>query len=298
VTKKELRNVGPSVTYKLRDAAGQAREFHNYMLPVTLGDGAPVFLFGMRDTPAESFRYLRIPADDKGELDGFLRLRDALADASLRAEAVRRFAVQATDPNRPELAEQLGASAARALELFAGAAPAVAGGPSTGGLQAISDFMEANVPEGERGRAGEVVIRILNGSLFELAQLSRQKAGLPPLEPGESTQAFMNQAVLALSDLHLYPAPMAFRLTDFTQLQASVFQVARAPGRNVVYLGCALLIIGVFAMLYVRERRLWVWLAPQGAGSRASMALSSNRRTMDTDREFASLRTQLLEQRP
>ncbi|MEZ4142170.1 hypothetical protein QUR44_24400, partial [Salmonella enterica] len=38
-TPKELRNVGPSVTYKLRDAAGQAREFHNYMLPVDTGDG-------------------------------------------------------------------------------------------------------------------------------------------------------------------------------------------------------------------------------------------------------------------
>ena len=51
-------------------------------------------------------------------------------------------------------------------------------------------------------------------------------------------------------------------LTDFKQVQASVFQVARAPGKNIVYLGCLLLIVGIFAMLYVRERRLWVWLAP------------------------------------
>jgi hypothetical protein len=29
-TKKELRNVGPSITYRLRDGAGQAREFQNY----------------------------------------------------------------------------------------------------------------------------------------------------------------------------------------------------------------------------------------------------------------------------
>jgi cytochrome c biogenesis protein len=109
----------------------------------------------------------------------------------------------------------------------------------------------------------------------------------------------MNQAVLALSDLTLYPAPMAFQLKDFTQVQASVFQVARAPGRNIVYLGCALLIVGIFAMLYVRERRLWVWLAPQDAdGSRATLALSSNRKTMDTDREFAHLRTQLLDPTP
>ncbi|MFO0490411.1 MAG: cytochrome c biogenesis protein ResB, partial [Curvibacter sp.] len=63
---KTQRNVGPSITYKLRDAAGQAREFHNYMLPVDLGDGVPVFLMGVRDSPAEAFRYVRVPADAKG----------------------------------------------------------------------------------------------------------------------------------------------------------------------------------------------------------------------------------------
>jgi len=100
--------------------------------------------------------------------------------------------------------------------------------------------------------------------------------------------------VLALSDVPLYNAPMAFMLKDFTQVQASVFQVARAPGKTVVYLGCALLILGVFAMLYVRERRLWVWLSPAGGGSAALMALSSNRRAMDTDREFEQLQARLL----
>ncbi|HYF18068.1 MAG TPA: cytochrome c biogenesis protein ResB, partial [Ramlibacter sp.] len=95
VTRKELRNIGPSITYKLRDAAGQAREFHNYMLPVDMGDG-PVFLLGMRETPAEQFRYLRVPADDQGGLDGFLRLRAALLDPQVRAQAVRRYAAQAT----------------------------------------------------------------------------------------------------------------------------------------------------------------------------------------------------------
>ena len=295
-TKRELRNVGPSISYKLRDAAGQAREFNNYMLPMALDDGVAAFLLGMRETTAESFRYLRLPADEQGGMEGFLRLREALADPQLRAQAVRRYAAIATDPAKPELAEQLAASAARALDLFAGALPATPGGKATGGLQAISDFTESNVPEAERARAGEVIVRILNGSLFELAQLARERAGQPPMQPGERTQGFMNQAVLALSDLHLYPAPMAFQLKDFKQLQASVFQVTRSPGRNIVYLGCALLILGIFAMLYVRERRLWVWLAPREAGSRASMALSTNRRTLDADREFDRLRTQLLEQ--
>jgi cytochrome c biogenesis protein len=291
ITKKELRNIGPSVSYKLRDAAGQAREFNNYMLPVDLGEGVPVFLLGLRDTPSESFRYLRIPADDQGNLEGFMRLRAALADPALREQAVARYAKAATDPARPQLAQQLAASAGQALALFAGD-PSVGG--KGAGLAAVSDFLETRVPEDERGRAGEVVVRILGGVLFELMQITREQAGLAALQPGERTQAFMTQAVMALSDAHLYPAPMAFQLKDFQQLQASVFQVTRSPGRNVVYLGCALLIVGIFAMLYVRERRLWVWLRPAAGGSQASMALSSNRQTLEVDREFDHLRTQLL----
>jgi cytochrome c biogenesis protein len=295
-TEKKLRNVGPSITYKLRDAAGQAKEFHNYMLPVDAGDGVPVFLLGIRDTPAEPFRYLRLPADEQSSMEGFLRLRAALADPALRDLAVRRYATRAVDPSRPELAQQLTASAARALALFAGVEEVK--GSRAGGLQAVADFMEANVPEAERSRAGEVLIRILNGVLFELDAVGREKADLPPLAPNQQTQGFMTQAVLALSDAHLYPAPMTFQLKDFTQVQASVFQVARAPGKTIVYLGCALLILGIFAMLYVRERRLWVWLAPAGeagvTASRATMALSTNRKTMDGDREFGQLKDKLL----
>jgi len=296
VTKKELRNVGPSVSYKLRDAAGQAREFHNYMLPVDTGDGVPVFLLGVRESPADPFRYLRVPADEQGSMEGFMRLHAALGDAAAREQAVRRYVSQSVEASRPELAEQLLQSALRALALFAGS-----NGPEgrkIGGLQAISDFMEANVPEAERSRAGEVLVRILNGALFELAQLSRERAGLKPMDQSDQTQAFMTQAVLSLSDAQIYPAPLAFELKDFTQVQASVFQVARAPGKNIVYLGCALLILGVFAMLYVRERRVWVWVAPRGDKSHALLALSTNRKTMDGDREFVQLAEKLIGARP
>jgi cytochrome c biogenesis protein len=290
--KKLLRNVGPSVTYKLRDAAGQAREFHNYMLPVDLGEGVPVFLLGVREDTADGFHYLRLPADENGSLDGFLRMRAALADPALRDAAVRQYAQLATDPTRPALTQQLSASAARALALFAGADRGK--GTAAGGLQAVSDFIDANVPAAERTRAGEVLVRILNGSLFELLQVSREHAALQPLPRDDRSQAFMSQAVLALSDAFAYPAPMAFELKDFKQVQASVFQVTRSPGHYVVYLGCALLILGVFAMLYVRERRLWIWLAPGAAGTQARMALSSNRKQLDLDREFKRLSLRLL----
>ncbi len=301
--RKELRNVGPSVSYKLRDAAGQAREYSNYMLPVLLDndpDTVPIFLLGVRETPADQFQYLRIPADPEGGKQTFLRTRQALQDPALRQEAVRRYVRQAIPAERKDMAEQLSASALRALNLYAGAEPAGAvssqGKPSAG-LQAISDFMEANVPQAERERASEILIRILNGVLFELVQMSRQAAELPLLEPNQKTQNFMAQAVLSLSDAFAYPAPMTFELKDFEQVQASVFQVARAPGRNIVYLGCLLLILGIFAMLYVRERRLWIWLsaAEEGGESRATMALSSNRKTLDGDKEFEHLKERLLQ---
>nr|WP_315228483.1 cytochrome c biogenesis protein ResB [uncultured Albidiferax sp.] len=291
-TQKVLRNVGPSITYKLRDAAGQAREFHNYMLPVDTGDGVPVYLLGMRENPVDAFRYLRIPVDGEGSMDSFTRLRAALLDPALRAQAVQRYAAKAVDPARPELAQQLSLSANRAMALFAGTEPG--GKNAKGGLQAIADFIEANVPEAEREKAGAVLVRILNGVLFELLQSAQTQAGLPPLEPSEKTQGYMTQAVLALSDVQFYPAPMAFGLTNFTQVQASVFQVARAPGKNVVYLGCAFLILGVFAMLYVRERRVWVWLSQGDSHTEASMALSTNRKTMDGDREFDHLKAKLI----
>ena len=300
------------------------------MLPVKMDDNADspaMFLMGVRENPADAFQYLRVPADPESSMDTFVRLRAALADPAQRELAVKRYARLAIGTDRPELAQQLTESASRALALFAGSdaaslvaasAPADKTKPAAG-LQAISDFMEVNVPEAERNRAGEVLIRILNGVLFELTAMTREQAGLKPLPQDEKTQAFMSQMVLSLSDAPHYPAPMAFELKDFKQVQASVFQVARAPGKTIVYLGCAFLILGVFGMLYIRERRVWVWLAPQAltpaashddstshagamhsvsesaGNSHATMALSTNRKTMDGDKEFEMLKTKLLQ---
>ncbi|MBS7349116.1 MAG: cytochrome c biogenesis protein ResB [Comamonas sp.] len=296
-TEKKLRNIGPSVGYKLRDQAGQAIEYHNYMLPVDMGEG-PVYLLGMREVSSEPFRYLRVPVDHEGSLDGFVRLRQGLSDPSLRQAAIERYVSKVSPDSNPESAayHNLLQSTVRALELFAGSGQA-----PDGGLQGVGQFIEANVPPEAREQIGETLLRLISGSLLELAQISRQSNGLPLLDTeDDTTQAFMTKAVLALSDAQFYPAPMVFMLQDFEQVQASVFQVARAPGKNVVYLGCVFLIIGVFAMLYVRDRRLWVWLAPTATAehSQAQMAMSCNRKLLDVDREFEQLAQQLLAATP
>lgn len=305
---KTLHNVGPSFSYKLRDAAGQAKEFNNYMLPVDV-NARVLFLFGVRDAPSEPYRYLRIPADDQRQIQGFLRLKRDLADPALRAEAVDRY-VQRTAADKTAQARQaLRGSALRALALFAGddavakAMPAPDVGVDgqalgRGGLSALSYFLDQQVPVEERARVGETLVTMINAVMAELIDLGRARQGLPAWTWTATQQDFLVAAVLALSDAFYYPAPMSFMLEDFKQVQASVFQVTRAPGKTLVYLGCLLLIVGVFAMLYIREQRVWVWLTPSDeAQTRADLAFSVNRRVIDIERRFAAIKQRVLEEK-
>ncbi len=233
----------------------------------------------------------------------------AMAPAST-ARAARSAASRRADTARLRLlpAAQLSTTALRTLALFAGAEAAGAKGKANdgqplAGLQAISDFIENSVPQDERSRISDVLLRVLNGSLFQLLNLTRENAGLQSLPADQKTQAFMTQSVLSLSDSFFYPAPVLFELTGFKQVQASVFQVTRAPGKTLVYLGAVLLIIGVFAMLYIRERRLWIWIASadaatSGGGSKVTVAMSTTRRTLDADTEFEQLKRSILKGSP
>ncbi|WP_026639663.1 MULTISPECIES: cytochrome c biogenesis protein ResB [Bordetella] len=283
---ENLRNVGPSIEYKLLDQAGQAHEFMNYMLPVEL-DGAAVFLAGVRNNASENYRYLRIPADADSSLAEFMNLRAALADPAARREAARRFA----ERNSPSPAERpaLQTAAERALQTF-----------SQGGLQAIANFLQANTPPDDLARAADVVIRLIGVSMAELRDVARERAGQPPVategEQAERAAQWSRLAVAALSDLHVYPAPVFLTLSDFNHQQASVFQVSRTPGKNAVYIGCLLLVLGVFSMFYIRDRRVWVWVKPaaDGAGSDVQAAMTSQKRTLDFNHEFERFKQALL----
>jgi len=60
-----------------------------------------------------------------------------------------------------------------------------------------------------------------------------------------------------------------------------------------VYLGSLLLVLGIFSMFYVRERRLWFWLKDadrSGNGVNVVMAMSTARKTFDFEKEFAQTR--------
>lgn len=283
---KDLKNVGPSVQYKLRDKTGQAREYTNYMQPVTL-DGAEVFLAGMRSDPSENFSYLRIPADDKHSVREWMLLRAALADPNLRMAAARAYAERvAPSGGTLELTTQLAASAAKTLDIFAGQ------GPGDGGFAGVAKFLE-KIPGAEQERAADLFMKMLNGVMWELWQAARMRAGMEAVTADEQHGRFLQRSLNALSDNVFYAAPVYLQLDDFTEVKASVLQVTRSPGKKVVYLGCILLILGVFSMFYVRERRLWVWLTDTPDGAHALMAMSTQRKTLDFEHEYKDLAAKL-----
>jgi cytochrome c biogenesis protein len=292
----DLRNVGPSVQYKVRGTDGQAREFNNYMLPVDV-QGQQMFLAGMRLSPNDPFRYLRIPADEQSSLKQWMSLRAALETPAMRDEAARRFAQRSVPEANAELQKHLEESASRVLNLFAGAdetgVAAVPGQPGAvlGGFQAIAGFIDKSVPKGEQEKAAGLLLRMLEGATWDLWQISRAQNGLPEAQPDAKNTQFVQSSINALSDSFLYGSPVFLQLDSFKQIQASVFQLTRAPGKKVVYLGSLLLVLGIFSMFYVRERRLWLWLKDTTTGGTSVlMAMSTARRTLDFEKEFAQTR--------
>ncbi len=269
---RDMRNIGPSYTFKLRDEAGQAREFQNYMLPIQQGERW--FLYaGVRGAQSEPFRYMRLPLDEDGKVETWFALHQLVLGPAGRAELAGRFAARsfgndaASAPMRAALAQ----TAEHTLTLFADK-----------GYESVGKFLEQTVPAAEQERAADVFVKILQGVAWEAWLMARERAGLPVLELTPARATYVNDSIAALSDSLFYGAPVYLQLTAYEQRQATVLQATRSPGQPLVYLGSLLLVLGVFAMLYIRERRLFVLLKP----NEALVALSSNRKAMDVDETF------------
>ncbi len=270
--KKHLRNVGPSFQYKLRDARGQALEFSNYMLPLEL-DGRWYLMSGVRGSPNDAFRYMRMPLDAGGDIDSFMRLRGVLLNAALRPEIAARFARQALPENawNTEIEAKLKFSATQVLALFA-----------EGGFQSLGKFIEDKVPAAEGEKAAGTYLRILELTAFEALQIANRQNGLPPPKVDDATGWLVRDTLNSMSDMFVYGAPVYLQLAQYDEVKASGLQLTRSPGKNVVYFGSLLLTLGVFFMLYVRERRVWLRIKP----GHALLAMSSAKHTIDFEKEF------------
>ncbi len=296
-----LRNIGPSIQYKIRDKNGQAREFNHYMLPVEM-EGERVFLAGMRASADEPFRYLRIPADQNGSIKEWMRLRAALQDEKLRQQAAQRLAEHSAKAQGVAMQQPLQESATRVLSLFAGAmgnGTNSSNNNAPGGFAAVADFVNRTVPAAEQEKAATLLLRLLDGAMWELWQIVREQAHQAPTQNNADNSRYLQSAINALSDSFFYGSPVFLQLDSFEEVKASVFQLTKTPGKTLVYLGSVFLVLGVFAMFYVRERRLWIFLKETGKdnahGNEINVlcALSSSRATLEFEKEFAQLRADI-----
>src|SRR3546814_12015573 len=125
-------------------------------------------------------------------------------------------------------------------------------------------------------------MRIRDWSSDVCAADLRERAGQPaaPREgpQGEASDRWVQMSLLALANLPDYPAQVFMTLKGFDHIVASVFQVARSPGKTPVSLGCLFLVIGVFSMFYIRNRRICLWIKPSSEVSAMLSALRPNRR--------------------
>lgn len=100
--------------YRIRDAAGQAVEYKNYMLPI-LQDKDYFWLTGTRSGLQQQYRWLRIPLDKQLKADTFMALREFLKDG----EGRKRLVADATKDAPAEIREQFMLAAENTLNIFA-----------------------------------------------------------------------------------------------------------------------------------------------------------------------------------
>lgn len=274
------KNVGPSVTFKVRDNQGQAHEYLNYMQPLHL-DGRYYFVSGMRPMQNADFRYLRIPADADLSLQGFNGLRSVMFDAAQVPKIARRLSAKVL----PE------GSGTQTRDTFENSVVQLLTAFSQGGYTRIAEVIEKSVPEAEREKAAETYIKIVGNAGFEALAISRERAGLAAPKVDDDTLRFLHESLNSMSDLFYYGTPFYLQLTQFEQRQASGLQLTRSPGKNLVYTGSLLLVLGIFAMIYLRERRIWLLVKP--AAGEVLFAMSANRKNRDLDLEFERHRDQL-----
>lgn len=277
--KAKPHNIGPSATFKLRDVQGQAHEYLNYMNPVML-DGHPYLLSGMRGSPSEEYHYLRIPLDENGSINGFMSWRSMMSDPARATAIASRYAERALSKGTVDagLRKQFEGSVTKLLQLFA-----------QGGFNGLAQFLEKSVPQAEREKAATTYIRILEGAAFEAYAMSRETAGGAKIEPNDASIRFVRDGLNTISDSFFYGAPFYLQMTDFKQRQASGFQLTRSPGKSLVYGGSLLLVLGIFAMFYIHERRIWLLVKP----GQLLFAMSAARKSRDFEAEFVRMNAQL-----
>ncbi|MBE0439528.1 MAG: cytochrome c biogenesis protein ResB [Gammaproteobacteria bacterium] len=267
-----IRNFGPSFGFKLRTKTGEALEYINYMLPVEK-DGRSFYLSGVRTSPAEEFGYLYLPVDVAGGLDAFSQFLTELHTKEIVESIAHNMMLEtlADLPNSTaELEQNLEQTLVILVAMFI-----------DNGFQGVAEFIDTAVPENERDNLAPAYLGMLQEMLARIYFNSHD--GFEIDNTDSEQLAFLQDAVSAIGSLPRYGSPVYLMLTDYEHVEASGLQIARSPGKPVVYLGCALLIAGVFILFYLPQRRFWLLVKAKSGVTTVLLTGMSNRNPREFD---------------
>ncbi|MBP7855931.1 MAG: cytochrome c biogenesis protein ResB, partial [Candidatus Methylopumilus sp.] len=191
--KEKPRNVGPSVTYKIRNNSGQAREYLSYQYAMEI-DGRSFFITGMRETPQEEFKYLKVPADKKGSIDDFMLFKEALQNEALISAVAKKIANQSMNADKNDtVKESFENSVIKLMTLFA-----------QGGFSSVSENLDRNIPPSEKEKAAQTYLKIIDIASVELY---RNRFNFLGKELDQGRIKFIQDSLNAYSDMFFFGSP-------------------------------------------------------------------------------------------
>ena len=264
---KQFQNVGPTIMFKLRDAAGQAHEYVNYMLPLER-EGAKFFATGERSDINAPYRWLMLPADGQNKLDSFMALRATLMQPEKRDQIVQTAIANVNENMRADFK----LAVENLLRQFA-----------EGGYVAINEHIQQNVPAEAQQKTGEIMYQILYSSMDVALTQALNDFRLPPMAAGEARNRFILNSMDGYTALTKFQSPVLLQMDTFKQVNMSGLQMTKSPGASLVYIGSVLLVLGTIFMFYVREKRAWLLFDRAGD---VRFAMSATRSERELAREF------------
>lgn len=264
---KQFQNVGPTIMFKLRDAAGQAHEYVNYMLPLER-EGAKFFATGERSDINAPYRWLMLPADGQNKLDSFMALRATLMQPEKRAQIVQTAVANVNENMRGDFK----LAVENLLRQFA-----------EGGYVAINEHIQQNVPAEAQQKTGEIMYQILYSSMDVALTQALNDFRLPPMAAGEARNRFILNSMDGYTALTKFQSPVLLQMDTFKQVNMSGLQMTKSPGASLVYIGSVLLVLGTVFMFYIREKRAWLLFDRAGE---IRFAMSATRSERELAREF------------
>uniref|UniRef100_Q31JM8 ResB-like protein, cytochrome c-type biogenesis protein n=1 Tax=Hydrogenovibrio crunogenus (strain DSM 25203 / XCL-2) TaxID=317025 RepID=Q31JM8_HYDCU len=274
-TGKKMHNNGPTIIFKVRNEQGKAWEYENYMQP-SLQDGRWFFMTGMRTSQAEPFRYLFIPADAQRQKTRFFNFL-ALINNKNKAQEVLQDAFPKAN-NIDDRTYQLQMRLLNQLMVLF----------RQKGFSGISQFVQKNVPEKDRAKVKDYYMGQTSLALQTLyLEILKQEKVKELDDISDFNKQWFEDALTVINSLPNYGPPMYFELDSFKQIESTGLQITKSPGKDVVYFGSALLIIGVFFLFYVRQKR--IWLAYSEKEGTLTIAGKDNKELPEVAKEFQQI---------